>query len=296
MSFRRTSSGLSNQHLFYSVDVVVYVEGGTHTYTYDEVLAGSHEAQSEDIAFWQKIFSTFSKKKYKFKSVGSKYIVNQIADDVIQNRITNVYVAMDRDFENTKGTLKIARGVFYTHGYSWENDVWQQEVIKTTFFQLCPVCHTAVNPDTEIQSCFEYFEKEMRWIVYADFLLNLHNLAFEDFRKKPDSIVSVGASNKPIVNRVRVRKLIKQSKANKTCQLRAGKKIRLAVSKDCNGHVLGVFGYRLLSYLLRTLCQNVPQIPKVYARTTAINNLLVELTNGNLPKIYKHYQQQFARI
>lgn len=296
MSFTRTASGLSNQYLFYSVDVIVYVEGGS-SYNYNEVLAGAGDEQSEDVAFWQSIFSTFSStKKYKFKSVGSKYTVNQIADDVIQNKVSNVYVAMDRDFENTKGTLKISRGVFYTHGYSWENDVWQKEVIKATFFQLCPICQTAVDPETEIQASFEYFSKEMRWIIYADFLLNLHNIGFEDFRKKPESIIDIGTNSKPKINRVRVRRLIKKSKANKTCQLMAGKKIHLNAIKDCNGHVFDAYSYRLLIYLLKTLCHDMPPLAKIYARTIAINNLLSEIRGGKLPDIYNHYNHQFALI
>lgn len=296
MSFQRTSSGLSNEYLFFSVDVIVYVEGGTSR-NYDEVLAGNYDPQSTDISFWQRIFQLFSpNKKYKFKSVGSKHTLNQIAEQIIQNNSSTVFVAMDRDFENVKGTQKKNNGIFYTFGYSWENDVWQAEVIKAAFYQLCPICRSEVDPDVHIKPCFDDFDRIMRWVIYADLLLNLHDLKFIEFREKPDSIISPDITGKPQINRARIRSLIKQSKLSKTSRLMAGRKVRLNTKNDCYGHIFDVFGYRLLIYLLKILCQNFPNVPKAIAHGIAIDKFTVEMQNGNLPNLFRHYEKQFAFI
>ena len=67
--FRRTNSGLSNQHLFHKVDIVVFVEGGNKQYNKTQVYAGSYNHETDDIIFWSKMFDQFvSGKKLKFKS------------------------------------------------------------------------------------------------------------------------------------------------------------------------------------------------------------------------------------
>lgn len=297
MTFTRTPAGLSNLHIFFSVDVVVYVEGGTRTYTFSEVRAGSGDEQSEDVAFWQRIFSTFSPgRTYKFRAVGSKDTVSQIADDIIDHGLTTVYVAMDRDFDNVKGTLKIAPGIFYTFGYSWENDVWQPDVIKDTFYELCPVCPAGISPDAQIQSCFNNFEREMRWVVYADLLFNLHDLAFKDLRDKPNSVILLGANGKPRINRARIRQLIKESKLVRIAPLMTGRKIRLSVLTDCYGHLVSIFGFRVIAYLLRILCSNMPKIAIIYTNLAAIRSFIAQLNSGRLPAIKNHYDRQFALI
>ena len=58
MSFIRTKSGLSNLAMFYGVDLMVFTEGGSESFTYDEVIKGKFNGQSVDIKFWSSIFIT----------------------------------------------------------------------------------------------------------------------------------------------------------------------------------------------------------------------------------------------
>ena len=52
MSFTRTNAGLSNLALFYSVDLIVFTEGGEQSFSFDEVNEGRFNKTSVDIKFW----------------------------------------------------------------------------------------------------------------------------------------------------------------------------------------------------------------------------------------------------
>ena len=62
-SFKRTLRGLGNQHLFYNVDLIVFLEGGSVSYNKADVYAGNFTAETEDIIFWRNIFNKFSNNK-----------------------------------------------------------------------------------------------------------------------------------------------------------------------------------------------------------------------------------------
>jgi len=99
-SFKRTLRGIGNQHLFYDVDLVVFLEGGSLSYNKADVYAGKFTAETEDIIFWRNIFNKFFiHKKIKFKSIGSKKTIKEIAIDIINGQLSTVYVAMDNEFD-----------------------------------------------------------------------------------------------------------------------------------------------------------------------------------------------------
>ena len=127
--FKRTKAGLENQHLFYNVDLVVYLEGGSTSFTKTEVYAGEFNDKTKDIIFWRNMFNKFkSDKKVKFKSVGSKDVIIEIADDIVKDNLSHVFVAMDNEFDEILNQRIEHPNVYYTHGYSWENDAWNHHV------------------------------------------------------------------------------------------------------------------------------------------------------------------------
>ena len=68
--FRRTISGLGNQHLFFDVDLVVFLEGG-ESYNKEEVYTNKYTAETEDVIFWKNVFKRFlegKKIKPKFRN------------------------------------------------------------------------------------------------------------------------------------------------------------------------------------------------------------------------------------
>jgi len=122
MSFERTSSGLSNAHLFHSVDFVVYVEG-----KYEE---NNSDLASHDQYFWRSVAeNVMPAKTFKFISRGSKVNLLSIATEIISGNISNTLVALDRDYDLECNNFLCHPRVIYTYGYSWENDVWNFSAI-----------------------------------------------------------------------------------------------------------------------------------------------------------------------
>ena len=86
MIFRRTSSGLSNQHLFLNVDTVVFVEGGK-SYSKEEVYSGQFDTHSIDIQFWRGLFSIYrNSESLQFRAIGSKNTLKSIIQDVTNKK------------------------------------------------------------------------------------------------------------------------------------------------------------------------------------------------------------------
>jgi len=129
LSFKRTDSGLSNMHLFVKVDAIIYVEGGETSYSLEDIKSGKYNKSSVDITFWRALFHYFLPgKKYHFRAVGSKSSLLELKELISKNLISNVYIAMDSDFDRHQNSRRKKKGIFCTHGYSWENDVWKPSV------------------------------------------------------------------------------------------------------------------------------------------------------------------------
>jgi hypothetical protein len=164
-NFRRTINGLNNQHLFHNVDIIVFVEGGDKSYNKDEVYSGLFHSETEDIIFWKNLFAIFnSGKKVKFKSVGSKTTIKEILLDIVDGKLQTVMVAMDNEFDEILKKRVSHPNVFYTYGYSWENDAWNEIVIKSIIEELTAV--KIENDDVKIN--FNSFLKSLKIAVYAD--------------------------------------------------------------------------------------------------------------------------------
>ena len=130
MSFTRTSSGLGNQYFFYDVDAVVFTEGGDVSWTFEDIRNNEFNENSVDILFWKKLFQSFkSDLNLKFKAVGSKTTVSAIALEIKSKNLNTVIAAMDSEFDHVHNHCIVHPNVLYTHGYSWENDVWDSSII-----------------------------------------------------------------------------------------------------------------------------------------------------------------------
>ncbi|MBK0329532.1 hypothetical protein I5535_19910 [Rhodobacteraceae bacterium F11138] len=138
MTLTRTKSGLQNLHILKGVDLVVYTEGGEQrTFTKEEVLAGAGHQKSVDIRFWKQMFARFLPgKNVKFLSVGSCTSLNKIALDIAEGDLKNVCVAMDRDYSAFWGNRVEHRQIVRTRTYSWENELFQTDVVFRAFEQL----------------------------------------------------------------------------------------------------------------------------------------------------------------
>jgi hypothetical protein len=130
---RRTPSGETNKRLFLGVEAIVYVEGG-QPLSPSQVRAGQYAREAMDIRFWESLFECFWQGgELEFRAIGCKDTLLSLADDIIEGRVANVVVAMDRDHDEFKCALKKTHNVLYTYAYSWEGDVWSRVVVSRYF-------------------------------------------------------------------------------------------------------------------------------------------------------------------
>ena len=195
--FTRTSQGIENEHLFYSVDFVVYCEG--------EGVDG--EGASLDEVFWERVF-TENGLSVHCKSMGSKSAIRPLADKIVQEGISHVLVAMDRDYDDMLGLAIDHPQVFYTYGYSWESDV----VLDFRFTAALSLFATTTRRQTirtEFQAYRARLSQELRRVCALDFKYIRHEVKLFD-RHKPMSIIAAPGNHEPSV---RISALLCRAKA-----------------------------------------------------------------------------------
>jgi hypothetical protein len=209
--------------------------------------------------------------------------------------ISNVYVAMDRDMDNFKGELINCPGVFYTYGYSWENDVWNIDIIEEVFYTLCPIIRHDLPVREEIISFYNSFHQDMRWVVYADILLCCHGSSLIP-RSKFESFIKLDNNKKPSINRQKIHSVLKQKRSEKSVSLFLGKQVKIQPLINCYGHLLSSFAYKIIRYLIDKN-SNLPSLPKDYACAVGIDKFVSGLaTNVQLAEYYAHYKNLFELL
>lgn len=295
MSFVRTNSGLSNLHLFFGVDSVVFLEGGK-SFSIDEIKSGQHTNASQDIRFWQSVFEIYRPKQtFQFRSVGSKQCVNQIAKEVKEGAVTNIIVAMDRDFDNLNNAIIEANNVIYTYGYSWENDVWAEDSVIDAIRALTGSCKTSMNEEIEIISNFykECFA-HLRWCILIDAILLQSGASFFN-RDEYMKYVNFKRSGIPSVNKEEIASTFAQVKKEIERPITRKSHIPPLSLKDCFGHLFAEYAYRIMVYILKKL-KRMPNLPKEYATGIVVEKFKDLLANGNLASIKAHYDVEFSRV
>jgi hypothetical protein len=285
----RTPSGLKNEYLFHSVDLVVYVEGAASK-NISQVLAGEHETTSDDIRFWSAIFSVFADRTtIKFKAVGGKSVLIEIARLVRGASQRRTLVAMDRDFDTYIGMNLMDKHVIYTHGYSWENDTWQPEVIEDVFRFFCPGCPVAISVNAAVQTWYREITSDLRWPVYADFCLIGRSHSFQGIRGAPDSVILLDSAGSPRINSHRIKGILRGIRGTTFPTFSALVPVRLNPWQDCFGHLIDVLVYRFLVSLLRTKCARRGKFPRETFHSAAVSLLKQQLQNGKLVHLQAHY-------
>src|SRR4051794_7975596 len=89
--FERSKYGEENRRLFFGVDYVVYVEGGS---------GENEEDESADVRFWSIVFDRLAP-EYKFRLIpkGGKSQLMIAAKRIISEDVSGVLVAMDSDYD-----------------------------------------------------------------------------------------------------------------------------------------------------------------------------------------------------
>jgi Protein of unknown function (DUF4435) len=295
MTFRRSTSGLNNLCLFYRVDAVVYLEGG-NSLTREEVENGVFSASTDDIRYWQALFGFYRPdKNFKFCSVGSKETAKSIAEDIVQGRVHNIIVAMDRDFDGINGRMISNTNVIYTFGYSWENDAWAPASVLEAYCLMSGSCRTGMQSQKElVEKFFTNCSHQLWGAVRIDAVLSQHgNSLFR--RNSYMRYIDVARSGYPRVNRQEIRHSLKGARELIGKPLVRRSNFDTSPLIDCYGHLLAEFAYRILKYLLENVSR-LPKIPKSYAISVVVEKFAQLLRDGYFPELRDHYDAEFARV
>lgn len=293
MSFRRTTKGISNQHLFYSVDYIVFVEGGKG-FTKEEVYKGKFDSSSEDINFWKGIFCHYEKsKRFHFRSVGSKSTLVSIIEDIQNNTIKNVFVAIDRDHDVFIKKLSLSKNVAYSFGYSWENDVWNKNTINQVLETLCSAINSDFDIQKEISKICDNFYKDIKFAVCCDAYLHCSGKQAFIPRGKHLACLNFNKKTPPSVSVDKIKELCTQLGLEKSKIISFGKKHKINPARDCYGHLLSDFFYWLVVYIVNKIAK-LPTIAKYYINCLAIDKFINNLSSGKNKPINDHYSAFFC--
>lgn len=297
MSFTRTNYGLSNLHLFHSVDKVVYIEGGETSYSYIDVYQGKSGDTSPDIIYWQAIFRCMVPKIHVcFKPVGSKGTLQRLAQDITSGSISNVFVAMDQDLDRFDGTKILGEGVFYTWGYSWETDLFHKKVLEECIFMLCPIDRSSneTKVQADIAREFHSFERSVRWFVKADVLLSLCNGGLfnrKDWKKYVKA--RSGQHGEPYIETSTLRTEIHSRNASRSIKPIRGTGHSVNTVRDCYGHIVGTYCFRCLMHLLSKYSGS-PTLSMSTACSLFVKTLSDMIQNREARDVIQHHEIQFA--
>ncbi|MFN7398901.1 MAG: DUF4435 domain-containing protein [Sandaracinobacter sp.] len=149
--FSRTPSGLSNLHLFYRVDLVIYTEGSGLR---DEACDLDPEGMF-DRWYWSNVFgAVMPEAKVAVKSLQTKIECLKLAATLSANDRKGIIVCVDADFDWIRGKQFGDDGVIRTWGYSWENDA-------CCFGTLSRIIPSYIPPGNHRQLCAEDIHRSL---------------------------------------------------------------------------------------------------------------------------------------
>ena len=277
--FTRTSAGLANEHLFYGVEYVVYCEGQT----------GQGDIASLDELYWSSVFSQFGK-NIKCKSSGSKPQLESLAKDIISNKVSNVIVAMDRDYSDLLGEELRHPQVIYTYGYSWESDI----VLDFSISNAINLFQTVVNTSA-IELDFSQFRNEQsRKLIRAyalDYKYFRHPNALFN-RLKPSSIVSICSEEGPSINVARL-----LSSAKLMGKFQSGSLPSTIYRSACG--IRSFFGKSILRLVYRWFefrSKGMPTKGRKCQIDTFASTLILNLNLSDLGVARNHYYHQHLSV
>ena len=142
MSFLRTNNSFHAVHLFWQVDIVAFCEGGGENVKLEDIPGLKKSTLTPDVRYWTVVLTRkFPTAKIKILSVGNKTAVKEIYKGIKDSGSTHIHCCFDSDYEELLGTKTTENFVWYTWGYSWENDVFSPEVVDLVVRSFCSQPH-----------------------------------------------------------------------------------------------------------------------------------------------------------
>lgn len=299
MTLTRTNSGLQNLHILKGVDLIVYTEGGDKkTFSKEEILAGEGHQKSVDIRFWKKVFACYlPDKKVKVLSVGSCNTLNQIALDISGADLRNVCVAMDRDYSVFWANTFEHQRVVRTRTYSWENELFQTDIIFRAFERLALEAIDEVEIRQLIDDARNILLGQLKHLLRADLVLVAANKSLF-CRKKPASCFKHvrNQSSPPVIDSERMKARLRSQRAeigpfNLVCRPGAAS---IDTARDIFGKPLLIASVRILQFLILRAKQK--PIANDYLEKFLLETFFDWIANNPRTEIAKAYANKLSII
>lgn len=272
LAFERGQHGRQNRRLFYSVDRIVYVEGGNST---------KGNAESFDALFWKKVIATFQPQlKVKFIPRGSKENIISLINKNTESPSKDILYAIDRDYDHIIGKNYDHKWVLYTFGYSFENDVFYPDILSDIFLSMCPVCEHHDEISNNITHYLSRYCKDIWWAQLADVYGIMMSKKVIDRKRIPKYFMGNHYGCEPLVSKSSL--AIDVFKANSTARekLFFNKPISFEMlPRVAVGHLYAHFCFRLLCFQ-HSLHSNTTKLTRDAVTSCAINCLCVYLARN----------------
>ena len=260
MAFTRTQSGLSNLRLFYNARIVIFTEGGDRSYTIYQIADGGCNNQSVDVKFWRYVLERNGfNEAVEFKPIGSKSTAKKICEMILNGKVKNVAVAMDRDLDPLIGNRYESPLILYTKGYSWENDVFKYELTRQQIESMLTLVEIPHEVFSIIDEAYEDFKKVGRHLLRIElifrgqglkFVTHLAGERFFNYKKSP------------FIDRKQIRYLLREKSSQLT------RPVNLNISTNglcpllnCYGKLMQSLAITIITYVCRKY-QGIKGIPK----------------------------------
>lgn len=184
--FERSPAGQENRAIFFGVDFICYVEGDPE------------QRSGIDVAFWSEVLRSFPDcPTIHFVCRGGKPILEQLAASVVEDNLSKVLVAMDRDYsEFREGRFIDDARVFYTYGYSWENDAFDASNLPKVAARGARLAQLPQKDVDRIRDDLERLRTPLGRFVFADFIALLKGGSVFD-RSRPGRYSSIRPDGRP---------------------------------------------------------------------------------------------------
>lgn len=277
--FTRTNAGIGNEHLFHDVDFVVYCEG--------KVVEG--EGSSLDEVFWDRIFSE-SGKSVHCKSMGGKSVVRPLAQKVVAEGVSNVIVAMDRDYDEWRGLIIDHPQVVYTYGYSWESDVMLYFQFQSALSLFATTTRRQVIKD-DFDTFRNGLSQGLRRVCALDYKYIGHHEKLFD-RQSPMSIIAAPSGHEPYVKAVSMLRKAKALGHFQTAQLPAAEYRTLCGVRSFFGKVVSRLVFHWFVYRTKRIIGSRKAVYEAFMDTLASN---LDVASFEHPQ-NSYYAAAMARI
>lgn len=299
MTLTRSKSGLQNLHILKGVDLIVYTEGGEHkAFTKEDILAGEGHQKSVDIRFWKRMFARYlPEKEVKILAVGSCNTLNQIASDISDGNLKSVCVAMDSDYSTFWGKNVEHRQVVRTRTYSWENELFQTDVVFRAFEKLVIDDFNEADTRKIIDDARHTLLNQLKHLLRADLVLVAANKSLF-CRKQPASCFKhiMRPLAPPEIDCVRMKARLRNQRADigKFNLVNRPSAAEIDTARDIFGKPLLIASIRILQYLILKAGQQ--PMPNDYLQRFLLEAFFVWMADNPQAEVAKSYAHKISVI